>query len=266
MEVVTAAPSQGFQHEYSSIPRSEWPSSSFRAFWLFDDDHPDALYASAIDAVDTAMGRDSSFKYRVDCPSTLCDGASFPPQTITHIGGSIWAGDRTVDDTTTSWKCNLATNEAMTAAGHRGRCAVTSGVDVKSLTASPTSYIGGECFVSARSVVVNITAGMDTVYKVQNYYDYGMDFDELKSVLAETSKAVCSGSTSTSKKGSEPATTDATTTSEEKKSSATAESESGESRSASESAAHTGGGFRVSASNALLLAMLLGSCAASFVS
>lgn len=197
----------------TSLPRSEWPSTSLRAMFLYDTDHPVSLEASVV-----AADRSHS-TYIVTCPST-CETSDFPEQTITHIGGSSWLGERTWDGTTTRWGCRLGNGGRDILADQYGWCSAVTATKGEA-TEFPKSTAVNTCYVSIRSVPAIITAGMDKIYKDAGYYDLGFDADDWVSRYPlELSSKGC--------------LTTATTTAEESKSTAKAPKEADESKTARE--------------------------------
>ncbi|KAH7160305.1 hypothetical protein B0J13DRAFT_540937 [Dactylonectria estremocensis] len=158
-------------------PASGWPSTSLRAFFLYDTNHPASIAASVV-AVDT-----SSSTYVVTCPSS-CVASDFLEQTITHIAGSSWAGERTWEGTTTSWGCNLGTGGDDVLSDQYGECSATTVSGGKTKGDVGESSVNS-CFVIARSVPAYITDGMDKVYAVHPYYISSLDADGYISAISE---------------------------------------------------------------------------------
>lgn len=179
------------------LPRSEWPSTSHRGFFLLDRDHPESLYASVIDVYfKTSQTWASGYTYLVNCPSTKCS-TDFVEQTITHRDGSVWEGERADHDATTKWLCNLATFGFRRSSPYSALCTSTTGRDLQSVTLPTTPPVAdmGHCSVDARSVLVHITAGLDKVYDVFNgYHDEGWDAEELQKMFSEAADSVCPAS------------------------------------------------------------------------
>lgn len=197
---ITDDPARHFASFTTRLPRSEWPSTTFRAFFLYDLDRPETLYASVIDA--DVIGT----TYLVDCPSKTCS-TDFAKQTVTHLDGPVFAGERTAGGTTTSWFCDLPipTNPEI---AEGGRCAVTSGKDLRPKAPWPTSSIDA-CYRERAGVIVQVTAGVDKSYEQSPYVDLEMDADEYGSLLKGWASGVCSGQpTPTRKQGSDRTSTE----------------------------------------------------------
>ncbi|KAM5348321.1 hypothetical protein ACJ41O_008145 [Fusarium nematophilum] len=165
------------------LPRSEWPSTSLRPMFLYDTNHPVTLDASVI-----AAQSGSTTTYLVTCPSS-CAPSDFPEQTITHVSGSSWAGERTWAGATTRWGCKLGNGGGGILTDQYGWCTAltTKGGDI---TGNSKQRAINSCFVEARSVPVHITDGMDKLYKVDTYYDIGIDAEGLLSAWSETLKSM----------------------------------------------------------------------------
>lgn len=148
---------------------SELPSTSFRPFFLYDTDHPVSVEASVVAA-------DSSHStYLVTCPSS-CASSAFPEQTITHIEGSSWLGERTWDGTTTRWGCRLGNGGRDTLTDQYGWCSAATAAKGEAIEfPKPTAV--NTCYVSVRSVAGVVTAGMDKIYKDRGYLEPALDAD-----------------------------------------------------------------------------------------
>ncbi|KAJ4322604.1 hypothetical protein N0V84_004741 [Fusarium piperis] len=185
----------------NTLPRSEWPSTSMRAFFLYDTDHPASIEASVV-----AADRSHS-TYIVTCPSS-CAPSAFPEQTITHIEGSSWLGERTWDGTTTRWGCRLGNGGSDILTDQYGWCSAVTAAKGE-VTEFPKSTAVNTCYVSIRSVPAIITAGMDKIYEDSGYIEPKLDAEAFNSLYkAELSSMGC--------------LTTATTTTEESKSTAEA--------------------------------------------
>ncbi|KAH7136454.1 hypothetical protein EDB81DRAFT_79830 [Dactylonectria macrodidyma] len=158
-------------------PASGWPSTSLRPFFLYDTNHPASIAASVV-AADT-----SSSTYVVTCPSS-CAASDFPEQTITHIAGSSWAGERTWEGATTSWGCNLGTGGDDVLSDQYGECSATTVFEGETKGHVGESAVNS-CFVIARSVPAYITDGMDKVYAVHPYYMSSLDAEGYISANSE---------------------------------------------------------------------------------
>ena len=82
-------------------PSSAWPETTLTPLWLYDRYQPTALYASVLGADDRAD------TYVVDCPSSICSETDYAPQTVTQMPVASWAGQHTIDGTTTVWDCDF---------------------------------------------------------------------------------------------------------------------------------------------------------------
>ncbi|KAF7539747.1 hypothetical protein G7Z17_g12353 [Cylindrodendrum hubeiense] len=148
-------------------PASGWPSTSLRPFFLYDTNHPASIEASVVAA------NSESQTFIVTCPSP-CASSDFPEQTITHVSGSSWAGERTWEGVTTSWGCNLGSGGSDTIPDQNGECNATTinGGDIRGVIREKAV---NSCFVAARSVPAYITGGMDKMYDIYPYYASSID-------------------------------------------------------------------------------------------
>ncbi|KAH8171639.1 hypothetical protein LIA77_08406 [Sarocladium implicatum] len=223
--IPTAPPQVTFKPSWTTPPRSEWPTSH-RAFWLWDRNHPDPLYASLISS--WTSDYHSAMTYLVECPSDTCS-TDFAKQTITHSDGSVWAGEHVSTGVTTTWACNLATNLWQSEHGYAARCTITSGKDVDlKLPLTQTSSLDNKdrCFVSARSVLVHITGGLDEFYKDGGWYPPPQqeDTELIRSWLTKDAEEVCPAGW-TAVTTAEMTTAETSTTGSEPSAATTAEAE-----------------------------------------
>lgn len=143
--MVDVVPTQLF-----SLPRSAWPETSFRQFFVYETAHPQSLSASVIQA-------------NSDRQTYLVTGQDFPVQTITHASGSSWAGEHTHGGSLTSWGCALGSGSDDVLSDQYGVCHATTVAANERLEPGSSTAVNS-CFVEARSVLVFITAGMDKMY------------------------------------------------------------------------------------------------------
>lgn len=205
-------------------PASGWPSTSLRQFFLYDTNHPASIEASVVAANSDAQ------TFIVTCPSS-CDSSEFPKQTITHISGSSWAGERTWKGTTTNWGCNLGSGSDDEIPDQYGRCSVTT-IDGSGISGDFGDRAVNSCFVFARSVPAYITGGMDEMYEIYPYYWSTIDAEGLISANSEEMASMSCPATAAD--GQTLASETVTSTAE-----STAEGSESQSRPAAETASQT---------------------------
>ncbi len=149
-------------------------SGAFRQIFIYDASAPPTVVASVIE------GRSQTFEELyftaiVTCPSP-CKDADFPEQTVTYLTGSSWAGERTVDGTTTSWGCRLGSVQSASANLKEGECYVATAKDGETINHSGTSTSVDNCFVEHRSKMMIVTAGFDEYFSAMP--DSTHDIDE----------------------------------------------------------------------------------------
>lgn len=146
---------------FTTLPRSEWPSTSGRAFFFYQTKAPATIYASVVNAASSDDSEEATFM--VTCGGTSCD--NFPVQTITHANGSSWAGRHEATGTVTSWGCNLGSGSEDTIPNQLGICSsATAAVGAKLDMSKQTAV--NECFVDSRSAYVILTAGVEKMYSL----------------------------------------------------------------------------------------------------
>lgn len=129
---------------------------TYRNFFLYDTNHPASLEASVITA------DRSTSTYLVTCGGASCAPTAFPEQTIIHISGSSWAGERSASGTITSWGCNLGTGTDDVLSDQGGWCSAAT-VAAEDKLGDMSSSAVDLCFVFERSAVMHITAGLTAV-------------------------------------------------------------------------------------------------------
>ncbi|KAH6996504.1 hypothetical protein BKA56DRAFT_609744 [Ilyonectria sp. MPI-CAGE-AT-0026] len=205
-------------------PASGWPSTSLRQFFLYDTNHPASIEASVVAADSDAQ------TFVVTCPSS-CDSSEFPKQTITHISGSSWAGERTWKGTTTNWGCNLGSGSDDEIPDQYGRCSATT-IDGSDISGDFGDRAVNSCFVFARSVPAYITGGMDEMYEIYPYYWSTIDAGGL--ISANSEQMASMNCPATTADGQTPASKTDTSRAE-----STAEGSESQSRPAAETASQT---------------------------
>lgn len=135
-------------------------SDAFRQVLLYDALAPPTVVASVIEGR-SLEGEELYFTAIVTCPSP-CKDADFPKQTVSYLTGSSWAGEKTVDGTTTSWGCRLGGS----APNKEGECYVATAKDGETINHNGTSTSVDNCFVEHRSKMMFVTAGFDEYFNV----------------------------------------------------------------------------------------------------
>ncbi|GJC77960.1 hypothetical protein ColLi_00798 [Colletotrichum liriopes] len=138
-------------------------TASARNFFIFDTHPTGSLEASIV-----AYNRENA-TYHVACPTAdaACQKEGYWPAAVTHIEGSSWIGTNTATaGIEKQWRCRLGTSGGVEAIPDQyGRCYVTTVDAAGSTTVDPEMPID-LCFLSAHSVVVAMTAGLDKVEAV----------------------------------------------------------------------------------------------------
>ncbi|GKT92889.1 hypothetical protein Ct61P_10739 [Colletotrichum tofieldiae] len=138
-------------------------TASARNLFIFDTHPTGSLEASIV-----AYNRRNA-TYHVACPTAdaACQKEGYWPAAVTHIEGSSWIGTNTATaGIEKQWRCRLGTGGGVEAIPDQyGRCYVTTVDAAGSTTVDPEMPID-LCFLSAHSVVVAMTAGLDKVEAV----------------------------------------------------------------------------------------------------
>ena len=162
-----------------STPRSDWPSTSYKPFFLHNNNLPSSILASVVKASSDIT------TFAVTCPPSLCEN-DYPEQTIIQYSDTLWVGASFVEDVAMEkWACNLNPDASPVRDGQAGWCMT------ETITGLPQQLLDGSeaistavdtCFVQRRMVVGVITAGMDKVYEIENYHDPGYLDDMIQSL------------------------------------------------------------------------------------
>ncbi|KAK1969444.1 hypothetical protein LY78DRAFT_350772 [Colletotrichum sublineola] len=139
-------------------------TASARAFFIFDTHPTGSLEASII-----AYNRRNT-TYQVACPTAdaACQKEGYWPAALTHIEGSSWIGTNTATaGIEKQWRCRLGSSSDVVEAipDQYGQCFVTTVDAAGSTTVDPDMPVD-TCFLSAHSVVVAVTAGLEKVEAV----------------------------------------------------------------------------------------------------
>ncbi|OHW90456.1 hypothetical protein CSPAE12_10931 [Colletotrichum incanum] len=147
-------------------------TASARNFFIFDTHPTGSLEASIV-----AYNRENA-TYHVACPTAdaACKKEGYWPATVTHIEGSSWIGTNTATaGIEKQWRCRLGTSGDVEAIPDQyGQCYVTTVDAAESTTVDPEMPVD-RCFLSAHSVVVAVTAGLDkveAVHPIITEYEY----------------------------------------------------------------------------------------------
>ncbi|KAJ6444323.1 DUF300 domain protein [Purpureocillium lavendulum] len=247
--------------QHARLPTSEWPATPSRLFFIYDN--PQASTAFSYHASPVAV-KPSFATCVVTCASPCPDGA-IPTQTITHISGSSWAGEYTVDGAATSWGCNLGQGSDDVLPDQYGECFYTTAAkrgdkigDAGGATSTPIN----KCFAMRRSAVVLITADQDKWNSLEPPYQAPVDPKELWRTRELAVKSACGTQLTTSsavtktRGGSSPASaTAAPSTGDSAQTSQPSETRSTTTSSTADAPPNTSA--HVSVSRALLLATAL---------
>ncbi|KAF4998859.1 hypothetical protein FDECE_11672 [Fusarium decemcellulare] len=182
-------------------------TTALRMLFLYDTNHPVSLSATIL-AAET-----SSTTYIVTCPSS-CEPSDFPKQTITHLEGSHWAGERTWAGATTRWACDLGNGGDDILTDQLGWCSART-IEGDQEDGDSKSRAVNSCFVYARSVPAYITGDPDDVRMAGRGSPYSTtyDADDLISAVSERRQSLnCPTTTASVEKTTETgqAETDAT--------------------------------------------------------
>ncbi|KAK2033696.1 hypothetical protein LX32DRAFT_59891 [Colletotrichum zoysiae] len=137
-------------------------TASARNFFIFDTRPTGSLEASII----AYNSRNAT--YHVACPTAdaACKKEGYWPAAVTHIEGSSWVGSNTATaGIEKQWGCRLGSGSRDVIPDQNGLCFVTT-VDAAGSTTADTAMPVDTCFVSAHSVVVAVTAGLEKVEAV----------------------------------------------------------------------------------------------------
>ncbi|KAK1985771.1 hypothetical protein LZ30DRAFT_820101 [Colletotrichum cereale] len=136
-------------------------TASARAFFIFDTHPTGTLEASII-----AYNRENA-TYHVAYPTAdaVYKKEGYWPATVTHIEGSSWIGINTATaGIEKQWRCRLGSGSDVVNVipDQYGQCFITTVDAAGSTTVDPDMPID-TCFLSAHSVVVAVTAGLEKV-------------------------------------------------------------------------------------------------------
>ncbi|GKT45588.1 uncharacterized protein ColSpa_05769 [Colletotrichum spaethianum] len=139
-------------------------TASARPFFIFDTHPTGSLEASIV-----AYNRENA-TYHVACPTAdaACKKEGYWPATVTHIEGSSWLGTNTATaGIEKQWRCRLgsSSSDVEVIPDQYGQCYVTTIDAAGSTTVDPVMPVD-LCFLSAHSVVVAVTAGLEKVEAV----------------------------------------------------------------------------------------------------
>ncbi|UNI21970.1 hypothetical protein JDV02_007908 [Purpureocillium takamizusanense] len=179
---------------YKRLPSSEWPATPSRFFFIYDNPQTDKPFSYHASPVAVAS---SSATCVVTCASP-CPNGAIPTQTITHISGSSWAGEHTIEGAATSWGCNLGSGSDDVMVDQYGECFYTTAKEGNKISGGGMSTPVNSCFVQQRSALVLITTHQDQWYSVERPYQKPMNPKDLWSTQQLEVKSVCAAVTTAS--------------------------------------------------------------------
>ena len=179
----------------TTAPPAVTPTSgAYRDILIYDAAAPATVVASVIEGRSETW-EELFFTALVTCPSP-CQDSAFPEQTVTYLTGSSWAGELTVDGTTTSWGCRLGDDDSEVTQGVGGDCYAATAGPGETIDHDGTSTSVGNCFVSLRSKMMVVTAGFEEYDKVMPSATFPID-EVVSYRSSRLSELGCSATTST---------------------------------------------------------------------
>lgn len=195
----------------TTAPPAVTPTSgAYRDILLYDAAAPATVVASIIEGRSETY-EELFFTALVTCPSP-CQDSAFPEQTVTYLTGSSWAGELTVDGTTTSWGCRLGDDDSQVTEGVSGECYTAIAGPGETIDHNGTSTHVDNCFVSMRSKMMVVTAGFEEYDKVMPSATFPID-EVVSSRSSRLSELGCPATTATEAAASSAPTGVATKTS-----------------------------------------------------
>ncbi|KAF9870051.1 hypothetical protein CkaCkLH20_12410 [Colletotrichum karsti] len=153
-----------------------------RPFFIYDS-HPTGSLEGSIVSIDIE-GRTETWQLACPTANKACLAESYYPVNVTHMRGSVWAASNTATAGVTKfWQCDLGTGSDDAISNQGGWCSVTTTSGGSTKVGEKTAV--DSCFVDVRSVIAEITGGLEKI----SYTGGGYPASYYLSVLDEMTKS-----------------------------------------------------------------------------